>query len=68
MTRAELRAAREQLGLSQAAMAKRIGRSLRQYKAYELGEYPIPLVVVRAVEGLRAENPTGNDQHKETAT
>ncbi len=56
MTPAELCSARAALGLSQAAMAERIGRSLRQYKAYEWGEYPIPKIVEIAVKGLRLDS------------
>ena len=52
MTRVDLKEARATLGLSQAAMAKKIGRSVRHYKAYESGEYAIPLIVETAVKGL----------------
>ncbi len=35
-------------------MAEKIGRKPRQYKAYELGEFAIPLAVEMAVKWLKA--------------
>jgi transcriptional regulator with XRE-family HTH domain len=52
LTAAELRAIRAALGLSQAQMSARIGRSLRHYKAYELDKCAIPRIVEMVVEGL----------------
>jgi transcriptional regulator with XRE-family HTH domain len=42
MTPDQLRAAREELGLTQNEAAKKYELSLRGYKNYELGERPIP--------------------------
>ena len=66
MTGAELRAIRTALNLSQEQMATRIGRSLRQYKAYELGEFAIPLVVEIAVTSFAQAQPS--NQQKDPAT
>ena len=52
MTPIELRAIRAALKLSQAGMSRRLDMSLRHYKAYELGEYPIPEVVSLAADRL----------------
>jgi transcriptional regulator with XRE-family HTH domain len=42
MTADQLRAAREELGLTQSEAASKYEISLRGYKNYELGERPIP--------------------------
>ena len=42
MTAAELRAARQEMQLTQPAAAERYQLPLRTYKAYELGEFQIP--------------------------
>lgn len=55
MTPAELRAHRNKLALSQAVLAKRLDIGERNYRSYELGEYPVPVVVALAVERLVIE-------------
>lgn len=52
---AELRAARVRLGLSQVAMARAVGASLRTYIAWEVGERPAPATVDPATRALLAE-------------
>lgn len=55
MTAAELREARQALGLSQAKMAARIGVSRRMYCYWETGEWPVPETVALAVKYLLHE-------------
>lgn len=62
MKNVELRAVRASLGVSQKRMAAEIGRSLRQYKAYESGEYAIPQVVALTVQGLSIGPDTAHQQ------
>ena len=55
MTSAELREARQAMGLSQAAMSKRLGVSLRMYRYWEAGRWPVPETVALAVKYLLHE-------------
>lgn len=55
MTAAELREARQVLGLTQAKMAARLGVSHRMYKYWEGGKWPVPETVSLAVKYLLHE-------------
>ncbi len=55
MTGPELRAARERLGLSKAALARRLGYRREAVSRYEHGHQTIPPVVALAVKALEAE-------------
>jgi transcriptional regulator with XRE-family HTH domain len=52
-TGADLRAARERLGLSQAALAERLGIDRVSVARMEIGTRAIRLMTQRAVEGMR---------------
>ena len=45
MTAAAFRSARKSLGLTQAELAARIGRSRREVGRWETGDQPVPVVV-----------------------
>ena len=55
MTPADLKAAREKLGLSQAALAKRLGIAWRTYSNYERGTARIPGPVELAMRALELD-------------
>ena len=55
MTAAELRDARQALGLTQAKMAARLGVSHRMYKYWEAGRWPVPETVSLSVKYLLHE-------------
>jgi predicted transcriptional regulator len=56
---------REQIGLSNYALAPALGMSLRQCQRYEAGEVPIPEVVARLIEMYAAFGiPTDEEREK----
>lgn len=61
MTGAELRAIREQLGLTQLAFARQLGMQqlspLRTYGNWERGVHPIPGVVAKMARTIGAAKP-----------
>jgi len=56
VTTAELTAAREELGMSKADLAKRLRTPYRTYVNWERGERPIPGVCETAIELLLRQN------------
>ena len=58
MTKAEIKAERARLGISQGLMAQRIGVSLRTISYYEKGEVPVP----KTIELLKSVQPLGKLQ------
>ncbi len=50
----EFKAARARLGLSQAGLAKALGRTRLQVFRYEAGQAKVPTVVILAMEALQA--------------
>jgi DNA-binding transcriptional regulator YiaG len=50
MTARDYRAAREKLGLSNYALAPKLGIHLRTAQHYEAGTRPIPLAIARLLE------------------
>ncbi len=60
MNAVELRNFRISLGLTQALLARKIGKSLRKISSYERGEAAVPKTVALACEAL-AERNRGNE-------
>lgn len=56
MTPAEFRAARKCLGLTQAALAKRLGIRRATISDYERGVFPVPVITELAMQ-LLVEHP-----------
>jgi transcriptional regulator with XRE-family HTH domain len=56
MTPADFKRIREALGLSQTAMGRELGKSIRQVRYYETGHTAIPLLVARAVEAMERDD------------
>lgn len=63
MTPSELRRLREGLGLTQAALAAKVGRSARQVKRWEAGDALVPLLVEREVRRLAKRKGVGFVPH-----
>ncbi len=55
MTAADLRAIREALDVSQAAMAELLGVDIRSYQRWEAGERSIPGPAVLLAQRLKSE-------------
>jgi transcriptional regulator with XRE-family HTH domain len=55
LTPKDFRRIREALGLSQTAMGRELGKSIRQVRYYETGHTDIPLLVARAVEAMERD-------------
>jgi DNA-binding transcriptional regulator YiaG len=54
MTPAEFKALRDAWGLSQTAMADRLGVSRRAIQTWEAGERAVPAVVVKLIDAYKA--------------
>lgn len=53
MTKAEIKAERARLGISQGLMAQRLGVSLRTISYYEKGEVPVPKTVELLIQSRK---------------
>ena len=53
MTKAEIKAERARLGISQGLMAQRIGVSLRTISYYEKGEVPVPKTIELLIQSRK---------------
>ena len=53
MTKAEIKAERARLGISQGLMAQRIGVSLRTISYYEKGEVPVPKTIELLIQARK---------------
>ena len=52
MTAADLKAARQSLGLTQRALAKALGVPVLRVIRYETGKYPVPKYIELAVQAI----------------